>query len=59
MLQHYRDTRKVLNIHSDGIDRVEGRIHMTEREIERGERETEREWVRVHMRERENGPDCT
>lgn len=40
MLQYYRDTRKVLNIHSDGMDRVEGRIDMTERERER-ENETD------------------
>lgn len=42
MLQYHRDRRKVLNIHSDGMGRVEGRLHMTKTqrwcERERGNR---------------------
>lgn len=41
MLQYHRDRRKVLNIHSDGMGRVEGRVHMTKTqrwERERGNR---------------------
>lgn len=39
MLQYHRDRRKVLNIHSDGMGRVKGRVHMTK--TQRWERERE------------------
>lgn len=37
MLQYHRDRRKVLNIHLDGMGRVEERVHMTKTQM--GERE--------------------
>lgn len=42
MLQYHRDRRKVLNIHSDGMGRVERRVHDKDTEIG-GEGGTERE----------------
>lgn len=51
MLQYHRDRRKALNIHSDGMGRVERRVHDKDAEIGgEGGTEREREQDRVQRR---------
>lgn len=47
MLQYHRDRRKVLNIHSDGMGRVEGRVRDEDIEMG-GERGKEQDRVQRH-----------